>query len=619
MKRTFQLLSFYIAIYLLSCTSSSTPEPLPELVRAESLMYDHPDSALMLLDSMAPLSEPYQNALWSLLVVQARDKNYIKHTSDSLINVAYDYFISRDNLLLRALVLNYEGRVNEDLGEMEKATEFYLRAGDEVLKTEDYDLGNLIYSNLGMIYTRRGLNKESLSFFQRAYEMAKLSHDNYSIAFSLIYLGRVYGMLGEWEQSIDSYNQAIELSGYIDNIAYRRKTLAASLVESASIYRVTGNAKFALTNLKRVECEQLYNKRNWPQTCMGLGDTYRYLEQYDSAYYYLNQALVTDNIYTKQSAYQCLYLVCFADKKYEKANEYNLKFWQYTDSVEQLNRTNAIVEVQAKYDHQKLENEKLALELDKSRLLRSSLVALSVLLLVIALLIYIYQRRILKKERTIQKDKALLLQYTRQLNENEQLIKRNQERIVELSGEIAAYTELEESMKEQTAEMEHLHTQNRELLIANNRLQRNIAQYSVLLQQKDGELEDFARLSTENVRLQKRETFLCERLIDGNAQLKALRLSPKYLKTQQEREAIVQAVNILYEDFTVRLSKQYPALTEEDLLFCCLVKLHLNNGTIATLFAISPASVTKRKQRIKERMGWNTDMHPSFDLWLQSF
>ena len=314
-----------------------------------------------------------------------------------------------------------------------------------------------------------------------------------------------------------------------------------------------------------------------------------------------------------------MYLVCFADKKYEKANEYNLKFWQYTDSVEQLNRTNAIVEVQAKYDHQKLENEKLALELDKSRLLRSSLVALSVLLLVIALLIYIYQRRILKKERTIQKDKALLLQYTRQLNENEQLIKRNQERIVELSGEIAAYTELEESMKEQTAEMEHLHTQNRELLVANNRLQRNIAQYSVLLQQKDGELEDFARLSTENVRLQKRETFLCERLIDGNAQLKALRLSPKYLKTQQERDAIVQAVNILYEDFTVRLSKQYPALTEEDLLFCCLVKLHLNNGTIATLFAISPASVTKRKQRIKERMGWNTDMHPSFDLWLQSF
>ena len=619
MKRTFQLLSFYIAIYLLSCTSLSTPEPLPELVRAESLMYDHPDSALILLDSMVPPSEPYQNALWSLLVVQARDKNYIKHTSDSLINVAYDYFIRRDDPHRRALVLNYEGVVNESLGEIEKATEFYLRAGDEVQKTEDYDLGNLIYSNLGMVYTYRNLNEEGLKAFQKAKELAELSSNNYYYAFSWVYLGRVYAQLKRWDQSIEAYKQAIDLSKNISNSTASRRTLGTSLGELAVVYRNIGKPDLALIYLKKRERENLYNERTWAQTCLGLGDVYRYLGKYDSAYYYLNQALVTDNIYTKQSAYQCLYLVCFADKKYEKANEYNLKFWQYTDSVEQLNRTNAIVEVQAKYDHQKLENEKLALELDKSRLLRSSLVALSVLLLVIALLIYIYQRRILKKERTIQKDKALLLQYTRQLNENEQLIKRNQERIMELSGEIAAYTELEESMKEQTAEMEHLHTQNRELLIANNRLQRNIAQYSVLLQQKDGELEDFARLSTENVRLQKRETFLCERLIDGNAQLKALRLSPKYLKTQQEREAIVQAVNILYEDFTVRLSKQYPALTEEDLLFCCLVKLHVNNGTIATLFAISPASVTKRKQRIKERMGWNTDMHPSFDLWLQSF
>ena len=592
MKRTFQLLSFYIAIYLFSCTSPSTPEPLPELVRAESLMYDHPDSALILLDSMVPPSEPYQNALWSLLVVQARDKNYIKHTSDSLINVAYDYFIRRDDLHRRALVLNYEGRVNEDLGEMEKATEFYLRAGDEVLQTEDYELGNLIYSNLGMVYAYRDLKEEGLKAFQKAYELAKLSEDNYSIAFSLIYLGRIYGVLEQWEESIEFYKRAIEESELIDNLVYSDKALGTSLTELAVIYQACNKPELSLVYLKRVEREKLYNERTWAQVSLGQGNCYRLLCKYDSAVVYLNQALETDNIYTKQNAYQYLYSVSFSDKKYENAKKYVEKYLLYRDSVEKLNRTNVIAEVQSKYDHQKLENEKLALELDKSRLLRSSLVALSVLLLVIALLIYIYQRRILKKERTIQKDKALLLQYTRQLNENEQLIKRNQERIVELSGEISAYTELEESMKEQTAEMEHLHTQNRELLVANNRLQRNIAQYSVLLQQKDGELEDFARLSTENVRLQKRETFLCERLIDGNAQLKALRLSPKYLKTPQEREAIVQAVNILYEDFTVRLSKQYPALTEEDLLFCCLVKLHLNNGTIATLFAISPASVT---------------------------
>ena len=618
MRNAIHIFFLLVMMYLFGCTSPSMPDPLPELARAESLMYDRPDSALMLLDSMPPPSDSYQNALWSLLVVQARDKNYIKHTSDSLINVAYDYFIRRDDPHRRALVLNYEGRVNEDLGEMEKATEFYLRAGDEVLKTENYDLGNLIYSNLGMVYTYRNLNEEGLDAFQKAHELAKLSKDNYSIAFSLIYLGRIYGVLEQWERSIEFYEQAIKESELIDNLVYSDKTLGTSLAELAAIYQACNKPELSLVYLKKVEREKLYNERTWAQVSLGQGNCYRLLCKYDSAVVYLNQALETDNIYTKQTAYLYLYSVSFSNKKYENAKTYVEKYLQYCDSVEQLNRTNAIAEVQAKYDHQKLENEKLALELDKSRLLRSSLMGVSVLLLVIALLIYFYQRRILKKERTIQKDKALLLQYTRQLNENEQLIKRNQERIVELSGEISAYTELEESMKEQTAEMEHLHTQNRELLVANDRLQQNIDRYSLLLQKKNGDLEDYTQLSAENVRLQKREAFLCEQLIEGNALLRALRQSPKYLKTQKERDAIIEAVNALYEDFAVRLSQRYPALTEEDLLICCLIKLRLNNQSIALLFGISPASVTKRKQRIKERMGWREGAYASFDLWLQA-
>ena len=263
MRNAIHIFFLLVMMYLFGCTSPSMPDPLPELARAESLMYDRPDSALMLLDSMPPPSDPYQNALWSLLVVQARDKNYIKHTSDSLINVAYDYFIRRDDPHRRALVLNYEGRVNEDLGEMEKATEFYLRAGDEVLKTENYDLGNLIYSNLGMVYTYRNLNEEGLDAFQKAHELAKLSKDNYSIAFSLIYLGRIYGVLEQWERSIEFYEQAIKESELIDNLVYSDKTLGTSLAELAAIYQACNKPELSLVYLKKVEREKLYNERTW--------------------------------------------------------------------------------------------------------------------------------------------------------------------------------------------------------------------------------------------------------------------------------------------------------------------------------------------------------------------
>lgn len=132
---------------------------------------------------------------------------------------------------------------------------------------------------------------------------------------------------------------------------------------------------------------------------------------------------------------------------YEKAIEYNENYWQCRDSVDQINRSHIVAEIQAKYDHEKLKNEKITLELEKSQLLKSSLLILSLLLLVIVVLVYIYQRRLLTRERTIQEDKALLRQYTKQLNENGMTIRKNEERIEELSGEISNHTGLEDRLR----------------------------------------------------------------------------------------------------------------------------------------------------------------------------
>ena len=324
-------------------------------------------------------------------------------------------------------------------------------------------------------------------------------------------------------------------------------------------------------------------------------------------------------MYTKRSAYQYLYFIQKDMHNYEKAIEYNENYWQCRDSVDQINRSHIVAEIQAKYDHEKLKNEKITLELEKSQLLKSSLLILSLLLLVIVVLVYIYQRRLLTRERTIQEDKALLRQYTKQLNENGMTIRKNEERIEELSGEISNHTGLEDSIKEQSSEIESLHNQNNSLQEANKSLQENIDKFTQSLQQKDSELEDYKKLSKENICLRDREKFLCDQLIKQTTLLKELRLSPKYIKTQGEWEGIIEAVDILYDNYTVRLREQFLSLTESDLQICCLIKLHLNNSTIATLTGISPASVTKRKQRMKERMDLDLDEKESLDMWLQGY
>jgi hypothetical protein len=89
------LLAFII---FFSCHQVSQQHPILE--QAEKVMSEHPDSALFLLEQVAtPEKMPERDyATWCLLITEARDKNYIEHTSDSLINVAIQYFEKKKDI-----------------------------------------------------------------------------------------------------------------------------------------------------------------------------------------------------------------------------------------------------------------------------------------------------------------------------------------------------------------------------------------------------------------------------------------------------------------------------------------------------------------------------------------
>ena len=49
------------------------------------------------------------------------------------------------------------------------------------------------------------------------------------------------------------------------------------------------------------------------------------------------------------------------------------------------------------------------------------------------------------------------------------------------------------------------------------------------------------------------------------------------------------------------LEKNFPGLTEEEKHFCCLLKLGLNNQQLAIFLNIQPASVDRRRYRIRKK------------------
>ena len=143
------------------------------LQKAETLMPNRPDSSLILLESVRSLeklsAEDY--ATWCLLVTQARDKNYVEHTSDSVINVAVRYFEKRKDPHRKAQAYYCRERVLSDLNASEEVLDVYLKAKEQVEKTMDFDLKARICNHLGSLYWDNRSDRKSLACYKEAYQV----------------------------------------------------------------------------------------------------------------------------------------------------------------------------------------------------------------------------------------------------------------------------------------------------------------------------------------------------------------------------------------------------------------------------------------------------------------
>ncbi|RGL94261.1 hypothetical protein DXC38_21815 [Bacteroides sp. 3_1_33FAA] len=598
---------------LISCTHNKnyTTTFQPELAKAEAIMYRYPDSALHILQGIQPdnPSDNEQYATWALLMTQAQYKNQIEQ-SDSLINIAYSYFINQDNAQRKALALYYKGILCHESHHAEDALSFYLEATTEIEKTNDYQLGFLINSEIGLMYLYRKLNDYAMEYFEKAHHNAELSNNQTYIAFSFIYIARAFSQKKQYNKAIEYYEKAIKI-GQVNNYP---TILASAMNETSFLFLKTGDNKKALQYAK--DCIKI---KKTDQRIFSLGDTYRYLKMYDSAYFYLNQACLSPNIHTARSAYQALYYISQEEKDYKKAVEYSNKLWFYQDSIGKTDRNKALIEMQEKYDQQKIINENNLSQIKKDRIIRNVLIALIILSFIIAITNYLYQRKIVSQKQEILEKEEKIRYFTMKIHENETLINRNKMRIEELTIQMEGSQEIKEQWKEQNKIRQEIQQQNEMLKLENNKLQNHISNYAQSLKEKSKELEAMEHLSEENQYLHKREAFLCNQLINQTELFNKLKTT-KYIDDQLWQE-IKEKID-LFDNYTKRLYHQIPSLTDGDIQICCLIKLRFSNGDIANMLAISPTSVSKRKLRLKERIVQEIGSlgeNQSLDLWLMEY
>ena len=128
------------------------------LEKAESLIYINPDSALFLLQKINPNTEDISvKAKYALLLTQAKDKNYVLHTDDSLINIAVHYYDSIGDMEEAAKAHYYLARVYQDMQNEADAVCEYLTALPLAERHKGSTMLCLLYGNLGQIYFQHDL------------------------------------------------------------------------------------------------------------------------------------------------------------------------------------------------------------------------------------------------------------------------------------------------------------------------------------------------------------------------------------------------------------------------------------------------------------------------------
>ena len=177
--------------------------------------------------------------------------------------------------------------------------------------------------------------------------------------------GQIEKELHNYNKAIVYYNEAITLSKEIN----ASEMLVSALNDLALGYMYSKDFQNALhyikESIKIAEKDSLEINESRYTT---IGQIYLKLNQLDSAEFYIKKALTSSNVYRLENAYITLHNIYNKKNLYKEASSSLAKAWIYNDSITKLDKSRTLIEMQEKYDQQKVKDEaETELRLQKQR------------------------------------------------------------------------------------------------------------------------------------------------------------------------------------------------------------------------------------------------------------
>lgn len=460
MKNNIALIILLIAFLSVACNERQSNNR--QLILADSLMRSRPDSALCILQgiSMDKFATQADSACYALLLTQARDKNYVVQTDDSLIRYAVAYYDKTNDVRMQAKAHYYWGCVYRDMNRQAEAIREFLIAAPLTEKAKEKRQLGLIYNNIGFIYNIQDFNEKADSIYKLMEVIAQEVKDTTLWSEALSKQGSIALTKGE-EYFPIAERKLSDAFGAVDSVGNNglKANISASL---SNLYSRMDEGEKALYYAKLNLSLRRDTARAY-RAFLLLGDAYYKLGQYDSATFYLNKSLLSKDYGRKAGAYMRLADIAMIQGNAALSVELGRNSSAYKDSLYKFRRSVVVNEIiEAETDAQAM----LQKLYYKGRLNTYIYGFILITIIIVAIVLFLY-RRYQRKNDLLQRDKQELEKINQDLNQHYVSLQTNiEQKNLEIEGlrkELASHQIDEEQRENLQAELDEMILKRRTL------------------------------------------------------------------------------------------------------------------------------------------------------------
>lgn len=536
-----------LACLLISCNNKDNNKKLANI---EQVMLAYPDSAYTLLQKdSASICEMGKDAQmhYQITLCRIKDLLYEPHTSDSTMLEVVDYFEGRNNKVLLCQAYYCLGCIYRDLNNHPRAINNFLKATTTDISNASKEILSRCYYQLANLEENRLNDKQALLYCQKAYKYI-LETKDYGLANACIMdMAHCYYSLG----NIKEYSKFLKIAK--KNIINDHDTLNLKrfiIAEGEKAVYSNNHQKLKKLILEAEKELSPEQQQDWGIYMMR-GYLHKSYHQQDSALYYFQKGLSTDDPWKKYETTIAMSETKADEKKYEEAWNLQKNAIQLKNEIDSIDNKSEAEKMKASYNY---EEEVAKREEAEEAAFYSKLGIMIAICLILALVSVVLYIKNLSKKKELEQLKAIA-QKNQEIEKQKIQIHEQNENINKLesrNNELSKYELLSEDVRNnKIAEQIHFH-------------------------------EDH----WNQFRMSEAYTNMHRMINDGLKNYKGSDYQKAITKIKTE-------IDKQFNDYGKRLKATFPEMKDSQISFAYLVKADVNFSNIAILLNKSKSSITK--------------------------